>query len=81
MRHLITVVLVVTQCHLFAFRDIKSTFYFDSDIDTLNAVQHNELLQFIKSTSSNNQYKEIYIVGYTDSDGSSDYNIDLSKRR
>ncbi|MFN8294938.1 MAG: OmpA family protein [Chitinophagales bacterium] len=81
MRHLITVVLVITQCHLFAFRDIKSTFYFDSDIDTLNAVQYKELLEFIKSTSSNNQYKEIYIVGYTDSDGSSNYNIDLSKRR
>lgn len=81
MKRLITIVLVVTQCHLFAFRDIKSTFYFDSDIDTLNVNQYQELLGFIKSSTVNNQYKEIYVVGYTDADGSNAYNIDLSKRR
>lgn len=81
MKRLITIVLVVTQCHLFAFRDVKSTFYFDSDIDTLNHNQLSELQVFIKSLSDYRQYKEIYVAGYTDADGTSEYNIGLSKRR
>lgn len=81
MKRLITIVLVVTQCHLFAFRDVKSTFYFDSDIDTLNEIQFSQLQAFIRQLPEYKQYKEIYIVGFTDADGSSDYNIGLSKRR
>ncbi|MCC6582763.1 MAG: OmpA family protein [Chitinophagales bacterium] len=81
MKRLITIVLVVTQCHLFAFRDVKSTFYFDSDIDTLNQIQYSEIQAFIQHLPEYKQYKEIYIVGYTDADGASDYNIGLSKRR
>ena len=81
MKSLITIVLVVTQCHLFAFTDIKSTFYFDSDIDTLNQNQHEQLTAFISNTVTTKKYKEIYVIGYTDADGSNLYNIDLSKRR
>lgn len=81
MKRLITIVLVVTQCHLFAFRDIKSIFYFDSDIDTLNQVQYGELQTFIKQLPDYKQYKEVYIVGHTDADGSAGYNVALSKRR
>ncbi len=81
MKRLITIVLVVTQCHLFAFRDVKSIFYFDSDIDTLNQIQYGELQTFVQHLPEYKQYKEIYIVGYTDADGASDYNIALSKRR
>lgn len=76
-----TVALLTTQMHLFAFTDVKSIFYFDSDIDTLNSKQYQQLQQFIDNTLSTKKYKEIYVIGYTDADGSNQYNIDLSKRR
>ena len=81
MKHLISIVLLLTHWHLFAFKDVKSIFYFDSDIDTLNELQYRELLDFITNSTSIKQYKEVYVVGFTDADGTNQYNIDLSKRR
>ncbi len=81
MKHLISIVLLLTHWHLFAFKDVKSIFYFDSDIDTLNELQYRELLDFISNSTSIKQYKEVYVVGFTDADGTNQYNIDLSKRR
>jgi hypothetical protein len=81
MKYLISIVLLLTHWQLFAFKDEKSVFYFDSDIDTLNQQQYRELVGFIGKTTATKQYKEIYVVGFTDADGSNQYNIDLSKRR
>ncbi len=76
-----TFALFVTQLNLFAYTDLKSIFYFDTDIDTLDSKQYQQLHQFIDNTISTKKYKEIYVSGFTDADGSSQYNIDLSKRR
>lgn len=76
-----TVALLATQIHLFAYTDVKSIFYFDTDVDTLDTKQHQQLQHFIDNTLSTKKYKEIYVIGYTDADGTNQYNIDLSKRR
>ncbi|MFN8282079.1 MAG: OmpA family protein [Chitinophagales bacterium] len=81
MKHFLSAVLLLAHWQLFAFKDVKSVFYFDSDIDTLNQQQHRELLDFITQSTVTKQYKEVYVVGFTDADGSNQYNIDLSKRR
>ncbi len=67
--------------HSFAYTDINTRFYFDTDIDTLNADQQSQLENFIENTLYQKQYKELYVIGYTDADGTNLYNMDLSNRR
>lgn len=43
MKKLITVALLAAQIHLFAYTDVKSIFYFDTDVDTLDSKQYQQL--------------------------------------
>ena len=54
--------------------------YFDHDKDILKPEFHEFLQQMVKIVQSHSDLR-IKIIGHTDSNGSDEYNIDLSKRR
>ena len=56
------------------------TIYFDYDKDDIKQEYHNYLLKIVKILKSHSDIL-VKIEGNTDSDGSDNYNIDLSKRR
>jgi outer membrane protein OmpA-like peptidoglycan-associated protein len=56
------------------------TLYFDYDKDYIKQEYRNYLLKIVKILKSHSDIR-VKIVGNTDSDGSDNYNIDLSKRR
>ena len=56
------------------------TIYFDYDKDDIKQEYHNYLLKIVKILKSHSDIR-VKIEGNTDSDGSDNYNIDLSKRR
>lgn len=57
----------------------RDTIYFNSDSYTLTA-EHKEQLRF-KANWMKHDVQKVIIEGYTDSDGSEEYNIELSKKR
>lgn len=74
------VVLWATCSSLYA-AEYKLNVYFDSDSDSLNFSQKTVIDSLVERIPFHDQYFEIYIVGHTDNEGSSTYNMDLSKRR
>ena len=66
---------------LMANEEFSINVFFDTDIDTLSATEIEKLKGFIKQTNKTVNYKEVYVVGNTDADGSTNYNLNLSKRR
>lgn len=58
----------------------NDTVYFDVDQATLTDFEQKQLDAFMKSIGKNARYS-IILIGYTDRDGSLDYNLALSKKR
>lgn len=54
--------------------------YFDVDEATLTSTEQQSFDNFMKTLPKNEKF-EILLIGYTDRDGSLDYNLALSKRR
>lgn len=56
------------------------TLYFDVDHADLNQKEHEKIEKFMKGVPQNEKVG-VMIIGYTDNDGSIDYNMILSKKR
>ena len=60
--------------------DLKELLFYPSDIDTINIAAYPRLDSLITFLHKYPKW-EILVVGYTDTDSTIAYNIDLSKRR
>jgi len=60
---------------------ISSKVYFDYDKDTIKEVSHPILDAVAEALIANPYIKKIRIDGHTDNEGTTEYNMDLSKRR
>ena len=60
--------------------DLKEVLFYPSDIDTINTAAYPRLDSLITFLHKYPNW-EILVVGYTDTDSTIAYNIDLSKRR
>ncbi|MBX7226840.1 MAG: OmpA family protein [Chitinophagales bacterium] len=81
MQKLLFIIFSAIWIPTFSQQEINLHVLFDTDIDTLAYEELQKLNPFIGQIKGISDYKEVYVVGYTDADGSSAYNNDLSKRR
>ncbi|MEO8147543.1 MAG: OmpA family protein [Bacteroidia bacterium] len=63
------------------FTETKATLYFASNSATLERNETQKLLELISQLKNSKVYAEIIIDGYTDKDGSNDFNLRLSEQR
>jgi hypothetical protein len=79
MKHVLSLTLCLISTLLISQKQSSVTVLFDSDSDVLSAEYQDDLIQFADLYYTPGA--SVRIVGHTDQDGSSSYNMDLSKRR
>ena len=59
----------------------KLSVFFGTECHNIDSENGKKLLDLVKKIKDNGECKKIYLEGYTDASGSSEYNLALSKRR